>query len=62
MERINKIIEQIIPVDEKIRAQAQQRLDIQTKPQGSLGRLEELAKQVRDGDMIDIIPMAITGG
>ena len=46
MDRINKIIEQITPVDEKTRKKARQRLDIQTKPRGSLGRLEELAEQV----------------
>jgi len=36
----------IVPVDEAIRATAYQRLDMLTKPQGALGRLEPLAAQV----------------
>src|SRR5512139_1675002 len=40
---LSQIIAQIEPVDPAWLAQAQKRLDSLTKPQGSLGRLEELA-------------------
>lgn len=46
MDKINSIMAQIKPLDEQIKKQAQQRLDNQTKPKGSLGLLEDLAKQV----------------
>ena len=36
----------IRPVDDDVRAAAQQALDAKTKPRGSLGRLEELAAQI----------------
>ncbi|HEY0800127.1 MAG TPA: nicotinate-nucleotide--dimethylbenzimidazole phosphoribosyltransferase [Steroidobacteraceae bacterium] len=36
----------VAPVDEAVRAEAYRRLDVLTKPQGSLGRLEPLAAQV----------------
>jgi len=36
----------VAPVDEAVRAEAYRRLDMLTKPQGSLGRLEPLAAQV----------------
>jgi nicotinate-nucleotide--dimethylbenzimidazole phosphoribosyltransferase len=46
MDRINAIKKQIIPVDIIKIKRAQERLDALTKPKGSLGRLEELAKQI----------------
>ena len=46
MERIQKVIEKIEPIDRQIMEKAQKRLDFLTKPRGSLGRLEELAKIV----------------
>jgi nicotinate-nucleotide--dimethylbenzimidazole phosphoribosyltransferase len=39
-------IKQITDVDQKAMDQAQKKLDMLTKPQGSLGRLEEISKQV----------------
>ena len=44
MEEIEKIIQKIGPLDAKAMEKAQVRLDNLTKPQGSLGRLEQLAK------------------
>jgi len=46
MERIKKIIEKIQPIDQQMMEKTQKRLDFLTKPRGSLGRLEELAKIV----------------
>ncbi len=46
MEKIQKIIEKIEPIDQEIMEKTQKRLDFLTKPRGSLGRLEELAKIV----------------
>ncbi len=46
MGRIEEIIKRIGPVDKKLMVEAQKRLDNLTKPQDSLGRLEELAKKV----------------
>jgi len=46
MERIQKVIEKIEPIDHQMMEKAQKRLDSLTKPRGSLGRLEELAKIV----------------
>ncbi|MFQ5868057.1 MAG: nicotinate-nucleotide--dimethylbenzimidazole phosphoribosyltransferase [bacterium] len=46
MERIQKVIEKIEPIDRQMMEKAQKRLDFLTKPRGSLGRLEELAKIV----------------
>lgn len=43
---IKKTIGKIRPIDRELMSAAQERLDNLTKPQGSLGRLEELAKQV----------------
>ncbi len=43
---INEIIEKIQPLDEAAMQAARQRQDRLTKPQGSLGRLEELSIQV----------------
>jgi nicotinate-nucleotide--dimethylbenzimidazole phosphoribosyltransferase len=46
MEKIRKIIEKIEPIDQQMMEKTQKRLDFLTKPRGSLGRLEELAKIV----------------
>jgi nicotinate-nucleotide--dimethylbenzimidazole phosphoribosyltransferase len=42
MKSLDYYLKQIEPVDRSIRELVQKRLDAQTKPQGSLGRLEEL--------------------
>lgn len=44
MENIQKVIKKINKIDYKLMDDAQKRLDNLTKPQGSLGKLEELAK------------------
>lgn len=44
--KIEKIVKKIKPLDEKLFEQTQKRLDNLTKPLGSLGQLEELAKQI----------------
>ncbi|MFH1190716.1 MAG: nicotinate-nucleotide--dimethylbenzimidazole phosphoribosyltransferase [Candidatus Omnitrophota bacterium] len=46
MEKINEIIEKISGLNHQLMKEAQLRLDNLTKPLGSLGRLEELAKQI----------------
>jgi len=46
MERIKKICKEIPGVDQELIIETQQRLDNLTKPLGSLGRLEELSKQI----------------
>ncbi len=46
MRRITTAIEKIKPIDTEILKETQHRLDSLTKPRGSLGRLEELAKTV----------------
>ncbi len=46
MEKLKSIIDKIEPVDKQLLEKTQRRLDNLTKPQGSLGRLEELAKQI----------------
>lgn len=43
---LEKALKQILPVDRSIEPEAQQCLDRLTKPQGSLGKLEELALRV----------------
>ena len=43
---IDQIIQSISPIDRKIMEETQERLDNLTKPLGSLGRLEELARQI----------------
>lgn len=45
-ELLSNIIEMIKPLDKEVMAQAQARQDMLTKPQGSLGRLEELSIQL----------------
>ena len=46
MRRITETVGKIKPIDPKILKETQRRLDSLTKPTGSLGRLEELAKTV----------------
>ncbi|MDP2923802.1 MAG: nicotinate-nucleotide--dimethylbenzimidazole phosphoribosyltransferase [Candidatus Omnitrophota bacterium] len=46
METIKKVIRNISKLDSRISKKTQERLDGLTKPLGSLGRLEELAKQI----------------
>ena len=46
MRKITEIIKRIRPIDPRILKETQRRLDSLTKPKGSLGRLEELAKTV----------------
>jgi len=46
MRKIIKIVEEIEPIDKKLMEQAQRRLDNLTKPKGSLGRIEELARRI----------------
>lgn len=46
MEKLTSIIGKIEPLDRELMEEAQRRLDSLTKPQGSLGRLEELAKKL----------------
>ena len=44
--KIEEVLEAIVPVDESYYAKAQARLDSLTKPKGSLGRLEEVARRI----------------
>ena len=46
MELLRKTISKISRIDNSLSEETQKRLDNLTKPQGSLGRLEELAKQI----------------
>lgn len=46
MNGIEKTLKDIKDLDNRFLQEAQERLDFLTKPQGSLGRLEELAKQI----------------
>lgn len=46
MKKITKVINKIEPLDQEMMEKAQDKLDSLTKPQGSLGRLEELAKRI----------------
>jgi nicotinate-nucleotide--dimethylbenzimidazole phosphoribosyltransferase len=46
MQKLNEIINRIKRIDSSLIEKTQKRLDNLTKPQGSLGRLEELAKQI----------------
>lgn len=46
MQKINETISKIKPIDARLEEQAQHHLDNLTKPQGSLGKLEWLAKKI----------------
>ena len=46
MDKIKQVIGKIKPLDSELMNEAQRKLDNLTKPRGSLGRLEEFAKQV----------------
>ncbi|MCQ9207677.1 MAG: nicotinate-nucleotide--dimethylbenzimidazole phosphoribosyltransferase [Omnitrophica bacterium] len=46
MDKLKSTLEKIEKIDGKLAERTQKRLDSLTKPQGSLGRLEELAKQI----------------
>ena len=46
MAKIEETVRQIKDIDHTLMQEAQERLDMLTKPQGSLGRLEELAKLI----------------
>lgn len=46
MKKLNEVINKIEKIDYSLAKETQKRLDNLTKPQGSLGRLEDLAKQV----------------
>src|SRR4029077_5755491 len=43
---LEKTLERIRPLDRSFESEAQTRLDSLTKPQGSLGKLEELARRI----------------
>jgi len=46
MRKLEEVLQGIQPIDQALALQAQERLDHLTKPKGSLGRLEELARRV----------------
>ena len=46
MGKLDNVVNRIDPIDQGLMEEAQKRLDFLTKPQGSLGRLEELAKKL----------------
>lgn len=46
MQKLKEVIDKIERIDHSLAKKTQKRLDNLTKPQGSLGRLEELAKQM----------------
>ena len=46
MQKINEIIKKIHPLDNMGILRANERLDSLTKPRGSLGRLEDICKQI----------------
>ncbi len=46
MERLNSTLEKISPIDSSLLEETQKRLDNLTKPLGSLGKLENIAKEV----------------
>ena len=43
---LDETLKQIRPLDRSVESAAQERLDSLTKPQGSLGKLEELARRI----------------
>jgi len=45
-QKLQAVIDQVKPLDEKAMQKARARLDVLTKPQGSLGRMEDLAVQL----------------
>ncbi|MCG2820878.1 MAG: nicotinate-nucleotide--dimethylbenzimidazole phosphoribosyltransferase, partial [Candidatus Atribacteria bacterium] len=45
-EKIAKIIQNIKPINFKLMEKAQEKLDNLTKPQGSLGQLEDFARRI----------------
>ncbi len=45
-EKIAEIIQKIKPVNFKLMEEAQEKLDNLTKPQGSLGNLEDFARRI----------------
>ncbi len=70
MKRLEEVLQSIPPIDEALMSNAQERLDNLTKPAGSLGRLEELARllvgitgrEVPDVSMKAIVVMAADHG
>ena len=46
MDNLMRIVEMIKPLNKEVMAEARARQDMLTKPQGSLGRLEELSIQL----------------
>ena len=44
--KIGEIIQKIKPINFKLMEKAQEKLDNLTKPQGSLGRLEDFARRI----------------
>lgn len=46
MQKLKAVINKIDKIDRSLAEETQKRLDNLTKPQGSLGRLEELAKRM----------------
>lgn len=62
MKEFEAILSEVKPLDQSLAAKGQAHLDNLTKPQGSLGRLEELALQmflVQEGQPIQADPMRI---
>jgi len=57
MKNLERILEKIEKIDFSLAKQTQERLDNLTKPQGSLGRLEELAKHIVEITKKDNPPM-----
>jgi len=57
---LSNTIEMIKPLDKKAMAEARARQDILTKPQGSLGRLEELSVQLAGVQGVSAYPQQVT--
>ena len=55
-QELQRIIDQVSPLDETAMEKARKRMDILTKPQGSLGRMEDLAIQLAgiNGDFFPV--------